>query len=162
MNITPAQLSAEFDRVVKIGWLPLFAAAAKQYNFSTSLLLAIASRETNLTSIKGDFRDGQYHGYGIMQIDIATDPAFCSTWNPTKLAESINEGALILSEKRAQLVAAGITDPHALAASYNAGATAVIRALAEGNSADSVTTGRDYGTDVIERATAFASQMTTT
>ena len=27
----------------------------------------------NLKNIKGDFRDGIYHGYGAMQVDIGND-----------------------------------------------------------------------------------------
>ena len=159
MSITPAQLSAEFEAVVKNGWLPFFMAAAQKYGFPPPLLLAIGSRETNLTNIKGDFRNGVWHGYGIMQVDIGTDPAFCKGWNPAMVAESIDEGTFILSQKRQQLDDANIFDPRALAASYNAGASAVIRALAAGRDCDATTTGRNYGADVMERATGFASLM---
>jgi soluble lytic murein transglycosylase-like protein len=159
VNITPGQLVEQLNAVVKNGWLPWFMQAAQKYGFPPPMLLAIGSRETNLTNIKGDFRNGVWHGYGIMQVDIGTDPVFCAQWTPAQVQESITLGASILSDKRATLAANSIRDPRAIAAAYNTGAWNVIRSLAAGRDADATTTGRDYGADVMERATAFTALL---
>src|SRR5262249_6755560 len=116
-----ADLRAQFERAKRAGWLPLFRDSAEQHKLEVSLLLGIASRETNIRQIKGDFRNGIYHGYGLMQIDIGTDRKFCEAWTPDMVAESIERGAQILAGKRAYLVARGISDPRAWAAAYNTG-----------------------------------------
>ncbi len=152
MNITASELAGQLQDVKRQGWLSFFYSVAIEYGFDTSLLLAIGSRETNLTNIEGDFHNGMYHGYGIMQIDIGTAPFFCRMWTPLIVKESIAMGAMILSGKRAQLLSHSISDPRAIAASYNAGASAVLRALAAGKDCDAPTTGGDYGADVMERA----------
>ncbi len=64
-NWTENDLKKQYDSAKQNGWLAHFEDAAQQHDFS---------RETNLKNIKGDFRDGIYHGYGVMQVDI--DPTF--------------------------------------------------------------------------------------
>jgi hypothetical protein len=161
VKFTQAQLKAQLDDVTRAGWLPFFQAAAIQTGIPVELLLAIGSRETNLKNIKGDFRKGEYHGFGIMQVDIGTDRAFCEAWTEAKVAESIIKGATILRAKFAYLRHRGIPGSWKnTAAAYNAGEQAVITAIQTGEDPDSKTTGKDYGSDVAARAEIFARLRT--
>lgn len=154
-NWTEADLTRQFKQAQQNGWLAYFEAAAQQQDFPVELLLAISSRETNLRNIKGDFRDGIYHGYGVMQVDIGTDPAFCKTWTAEKVNESVERGCRILAGKRAYLAKKQCTDLRAIAAAYNTGEGNVSRSLAAGRDPDSTTTGRNYGSDVLARMEVF-------
>ncbi len=76
---TANDLTREFGVARRSGWIDAFDAAAKDYLFPVGLLLAIASRETNMRSIVGDGG----HGYGLMQIDDRSCPHWCHSggWN---------------------------------------------------------------------------------
>src|SRR5215471_8403512 len=152
---TEADLRSQCESAKANGWLPYFDEAAQQYEFPVELLLAIASHETNMRNIKGDFRNGVYHGYGIMQVDIGTDPEFCRNWTPEKVKESIDRGTQILVGKRSYLAGHHITDLKAIAAAYNTGEGNVARSVAAGRDPDSTTTGGDYGRDVLARMGVF-------
>lgn len=152
---TEADLRSQFNSAKANGWLPYFEEAAQQHDFPVELLLAIASRETNIRNIKGDLRDGVSHGYGIMQVDIGTDPEFCRNWTPEKVKESIERGTWILAGKRTYLAGKQITDLKAIAAAYNTGEGNVARSLAAGQDPDHTTTGGDYGSDVLARMEVF-------
>jgi len=154
-NWTEADLTRQFEHAKQNGWLAYFEAGAQQHSFPVELLLAISSRETNLRNIKGDFRDGIYHGYGVMQVDVGTDPAFCKAWTPEAVDESVQCGCRILAGKRAYLVKKQCTDLKAIAAAYNTGEGNVSRSLAAGRDPDSTTTGRNYGSDVLARMEVF-------
>ncbi|HTP30596.1 MAG TPA: hypothetical protein VMJ75_00390 [Candidatus Acidoferrales bacterium] len=154
-NWTETDLTRQLKHATASGWIPHFDAAAQQNNFDTEFLLAIASRETNLLNIKGDFHDGAYHGFGIMQVDVGTDPAFCASWTPDQVEASVQRGTQVLAGKREALAAKGITDPKAIAAAYNTGQGNVIRSLASGADPDRTTTGHDYGSDVMARRDVF-------
>jgi hypothetical protein len=158
---TEANLQTQLNHATASGWIPFFDAAALSNHFTTEFLLAIASRETNLLNIKGDFHDNAYHGFGIMQVDVGTDPAFCASWTPDQVEGSIQRGTAILAGKRDSLAAKNITDPKAIAAAYNTGAANVIHSLASGADADHTTTGRDYGSDVMARMAVFVRLRTT-
>jgi len=154
-NWTEADLKRQFEHARQNGWLPYFEDAARQHGFAVELLLAISSRETNLRNIKGDFRDGIYHGYGVMQVDVGTDPAFCKAWTPEEVNGSVQGGCRILAGKRAYLAKKQCTDLKAIAAAYNTGEGNVSRSLAAGRDPDSTTTGRNYGSDVLARMEVF-------
>jgi soluble lytic murein transglycosylase-like protein len=156
-NWTRLDLTRQLNHATSSGWLPFFAAAAELNNFDPDFLLAIASRETNLLNIKGDFRDGIFHGFGIMQVDVGTDPDFCANWTPDQVEGSIQRGTSILVGKRNSLATKNITDLKAIAAAYNTGASNVIRSVQAGLDPDRTTTGRDYGSDVLARMAVFAS-----
>lgn len=156
-NWTESDLIQQFHRADSNGWTTFFATAASANNFDTEFLMAIASRETNMQNIKGDFHDGAYHGFGIMQVDIGTDPNFCTNWTPDQVEGSINRGAEILAGKRDALAAKNITDQKAIAAAYNTGAANVIHSVQNGGDPDQTTTGRNYGSDVLARKAVFVS-----
>jgi soluble lytic murein transglycosylase-like protein len=158
---TETDLSTQLNSAISSGWLPYFANAAQQNGFDTEFLLAIASRETNMRNIKGDFHDGAYHGFGIMQVDIGTDPAFAAAWTPGNIEGSVQRGTAILAGKRDSLAAKNITDLKAIAAAYNTGAANVIRSIQSGLDPDRTTTGHDYGSDVIARRTVFIKLRST-
>src|SRR6478609_2988547 len=64
-NWTENDLKRQFERAKKNGWIKTFKSAAATYQFPPEVLMAIASRETNMRNIIGDGG----HGYGLVQID---------------------------------------------------------------------------------------------
>lgn len=173
MNITKAQIKSQFTRVKRDGWLELFKRAAEQHGHTVALLLAIGSRETNLKNIKGDFRGGVYHGFGVMQVDIGTDLTFTQRWSPANPEPAIMRGGEILAEKRRDaeknigkrvsvkghsytITSADADDVRRMSvAGYNAGRWPQYH-FARGENMDSTTTGKDYSRDVYDRAVVFA------
>jgi Transglycosylase SLT domain len=155
-NWTEADIQRQLQRADSNGWTPLFIAAAQANNFTVEFVMAIASRETNMQNIKGDFHDGAFHGFGIMQVDVGTDPAFCASWTPDQVEGSITRGVQILVGKRNSLAAKNITDEKAIAAAYNTGEGNVIRSVQNSADPDRTTTGHDYGADVLARKAVFA------
>lgn len=154
-NWSETDLKNQLHNAVSSGWLPYFQVAAQLNGFPVEFVLGIASRETNMRNIKGDLRNGVYHGYGIMQVDVGTDPDFCRTWSPDKVEGSIQRGVKILAGKRDYLAAQGITDMKAIAAAYNTGEGNVVRSIHAGADPDHTTTGADYGKDVLARMAVF-------
>lgn len=134
---------------------PIFKEIADKYLISPALLVALASRETGIKNIKGDFRDGKYHGYGLLQIDIGTDSKFAASWAPSKVKESIERGAQILIAKKKFLDSHQVFNPRAFIAAYNTGEGNVLRSVKRGKDPDTTTTGGDYSLDVIERQKVF-------
>lgn len=133
-----ADLQNQIQNAINNGWMPYFESAAQAHGFPVEFLLGIASRETNIRNIKGDERNGIYHGYGIMQIDIGTDPGFCESWTADDVQPGVDCGAKILATKRDCLAKKGITDIHAIAAAYNTG---------EGNVGHSIAAGLESGSN---------------
>lgn len=147
-------LVEQFNRARANGWIEFFAEAARNFNWPTALLMAIASRETNIRNILGD----SGHGHGIMQIDDRSFPAFTSSgrWRVPRL--NILMGGEVLSGKRRFLSSRGVTGEtltRASVAAYNGGEGRVLRAITRGLGVDSVTTNRNYSADVFERASVF-------
>lgn len=60
----------------KNGWIPFFRESASKHGFATEDILGVASRESNLKNIKGDYHDGVPHGYSLMQLDINSHKAW--------------------------------------------------------------------------------------
>ncbi len=173
MNATRRDLEAQFNRVVQKGWLGWFQREAKRARTTTAHLLAIGSRETNLKNIKGDFRGGRYHGFGVMQVDIGTDANYARTWTPENVEPSIVRGVDIylskvadtgrgvgsrLSVRSRSFVGAPVEadDIRRIStAAYNCGRWAYYH-FSRGQNVDSTTTGKDYSRDVYDRAVTFA------
>ncbi len=154
-NWTEADLNQHWNTAMQHGWISFFENASRSLDLAVELLLGIASRETNTSNIKGDFRGGIYHGYGIMQVDIGTDPEFCRTWTMDQVKPSIDRGAKILAGKRTYLLQNGVSDLRAIAAAYNTGEGKVLRSIRSGRDPDRTTTGGDYGRDVLARMSIF-------
>lgn len=176
MNVTPKQIRGQFDRAVRDGWLEYFQKAATKAGTTTAHLLAIGSRETNLRNIRGDYRSGRYHGYGVMQVDIGTDPEYAARWTPNKIEPSIRRGGEIYTSKVRDTIktigkkvsvrnkvfvgARGDTDDirRIATAAYNCGRWAYYH-FSRGEHVDSTTTGKDYSRDVYDRAVEFADLL---
>lgn len=166
------EINREFAYAKAEGWLPFFADAGKAYDFPPSLLMAIASRETNMRNIIGDGG----HGFGLMQVDIRSFPDFCHSgaWRNVRLG--IQTGAQILDAKRTQVehgvgnhlsiagyqfvgspVAPGQLERIAVAA-YNCGLWSYY-SFSQGKDPDRFTTGHNYSADVLGRAEQFEELM---
>src|SRR3954452_17893019 len=65
MKITADQLAQQVALARSRGWLRSIAQAEKRHRLPTGMLLAVASRETNMQDIVGDGG----HGRGLFQID---------------------------------------------------------------------------------------------
>jgi hypothetical protein len=159
-NWTPADLKAQLLRAHEYGWMNAFEQWADRYNFPTELLLAIASRETDMQDNKGDFHNGIYHGFGIMQVDIGTDSAFCASWKPGMVSDSIRRGTEILNSKRLFLHSHNITDLRAIAAAYNTGEGNVLHSIQHNFDPDHTTAHGNYGADVMARMDLFRQLRT--
>lgn len=174
MKITPKQMLDQFTRVTAAGWLPYFQKFAEIGKTTKAHALAIGSRETNLRNIKGDFRGGVYHGFGVSQVDIGTDPAYCRAWTPQNVEAGITRGGEIYLGKLRDVAActgkkvkvknktftgkrASADDARRIAtAAYNCGRWAHYH-FSQGEHIDSTTTGHDYSRDVYDRAVYFAA-----
>lgn len=165
-------IKQHFEKAYQRGWIPYFAKASLQYDFPLALLLAIASRETNMNNIMGDYRKskhfpkGGYHGYGIMQVDIGTDPAWISSGRWKNVNEAIMHGTKILDSKRKELNRMWVGTRTlreflwTLAASYNTGSGRAYPNFKQHGNPDKTTTGGDYGKDVLQRMTEFQELLT--
>jgi hypothetical protein len=86
-NWNPNDIENQYNRAVKNDWVAAFKQAAADYKFTLPLLMAIASRETNMRSIVGDGG----HGYGIMQIDDRSFPDWCHSGQWADVAACIQK-----------------------------------------------------------------------
>lgn len=161
-------IKSEFLTAQSRGWLPSFESAGKEFDFNPTLLMAIASRETNMRNIIGD----SGHGYGLMQIDKRSYPQFCSSGEWKDVAKGIRQGALVLDAKRTQIknlqgkpirisvystLGMPIDDHDLLVvsiAAYNCGLWSYYSYSKDGDP-DRYTTGRNYSHDVISRQVEF-------
>jgi hypothetical protein len=168
-NWTQKNLEQQFRRAKDQGWLSYFEQAGKDYKFSTDVLMAIASRETNMRNIIGD----RGRGFGIMQIDIGSFREWCQSGLWRDVNASIQKGALVLDSKR-EMVRSGqgkkltikgtsfvgksdLTNSELLRtaiAAYNAGLWAYF-GLSKFADPDLRTTGHDYSSDTLGRAQVF-------
>lgn len=123
---------------------PFIAQVEEAYGLPKGLLLAVGSRETNLTNKVGDGG----HGHGVWQRDDRwhTIPADYDT----SVGLQASDAAKLLAANYAVLKDWGVA-----VAAYNAGVTGVRNAIAAGKSADSVTAGGDYAADVLGRLVTF-------
>jgi hypothetical protein len=166
---TERDLVRQFERAKKNGWIRFFKSAAERYQLPPEILLAIASRETNMRNIIGDGG----HGYGIMQIDDRSFPEWCNSGLWKDVNAAIQKGALVLHSKqqtirngqgkrlkvggtpfvgKAQLSKDELL--RTAIAAYNSGLWAYYNLTKYGDP-DRRTTGRDYSQEVLKRAQVF-------
>lgn len=134
-------------------------AAAKKYGIHPALLMAVMDRETGdpkkiglgAKNILGDAG----HGHGLMQIDDRSHAAWLNSHDWRNAKQNIDYGASVLASSIKSLGG----NVHAGLAGYNGGPGRVAAALKAGRSADSVTTGGNYGSDVWRRYQWFKDQM---
>ncbi len=180
MNITRSQLKTQYDRAVRLGWLPFFQEAAdtitKGY-FDAADLMGIGSRETNLDpKWLRQLGDGGHAG-GLMQADIRSFPDFISSGEWKDARQSILFGARVLMLKWQDYEAhigmnlsvkghaytakkaEGEVAQHIVISSYNCGRWSQY-CYAEGIDIDKYSTGHDYGADVMQRAIILRTFLT--
>lgn len=169
---TPHDIDVQFNKVLRNRWGPFFSDAARQYGFDVSLILGIASRETNIEQIVGD----KGHGRGIMQIDDRAFPDFINSgqWKDVRL--NIAFGAYVLRTayqtiargqgltltasirgQRLSYVGARLDQDGLLrtaVSAYNCGGAAYYWMSTKGDP-DLGTTGHDYSHDVMLRGAEF-------
>ena len=135
---------------------------ATAHGFPTSFFFAIASRETNCLNILGDPQHGEFHGVGIIQIDIQhpiarqardsssfkTDPDPLLEFGAQLLEDNINKAQQKFPNFNAQ------QHQKIAASGYNCGMGNAIAGALQGDS-DKHTTGHDYGRDVMTRMAIF-------
>lgn len=181
MNATKSELKKEFDRAVRLGWLPYFIEAAKTYTsgfFDESDLLAIGSRETNLDPKWLTKAGDNGHGYGLLQADVRSFPEWIKSGKWKEPSEGILMGARVLMMKWADIQActgkdatvwsskaqkffhfvgkkvSGAEAQKTTISAYNSGRWAHY-AVSNKQDADKYSTGSDYAGDVMERAAYF-------
>jgi hypothetical protein len=174
------QLQIEYERAKKLGWLPYFREAATKYDFPVEILMAIGSRETELNPYylkhPGDYRDGTYHGYGLMQMDIGSYPDWIKEGHWKNARDCILKGAEVLASKRKgiqngqgkkhkvgkqEFTGAKIAGADLLRvaiAAYNSGDWAYYN-YSTGHDPDRFTTGKNYSKDVLRRAVRFGQLL---
>ncbi|QDH93912.1 LysM-like peptidoglycan binding protein [Streptomyces phage Evy] len=129
---------------------PFISDIEKAKGLPTGLLLAVGSRETNLTNVIGDGGNG----FGVWQRDKRYWPVDDSYLNDVK--KQAEDAATLLAANYKVLK----SWDYAVAA-YNAGVDGVQKALAALKSADAATTGGDYAADVLGRL-AFTKDVVPT
>lgn len=142
-------------------YLSQIQAASAATGVPASIIAGLGDRETlwglsSALSQPGPAGTGDNgNGMGLMQIDQRYNPL--SNWQDPQT--NISAGAGIYSSYYSQLQSAGV-DPsiltRAAASAYNAGVAGVLKAIQAGQDPDSVTTGGNYGLDVVSRAAKFS------
>ncbi|MHB8465049.1 MAG: lysozyme family protein [Acidimicrobiales bacterium] len=138
MNILPQHLGSQYERATK-EW-PFMHKVEEDFGLPHMFLLAIGSRETNLSNIVGD----KGFGHGVFQLD--------SRYH--KIPDGFDGDVRVQAERAASMLRdllqsnAGI--PQRAANCYNAGPS---------NPTDRGTTGNDYGSDVVGRMTWLQHQF---
>ena len=146
----PTHLPAHYRQL-----LPLVERAGREHRVPTALLLAIMDRETGDPHRIGfggrDPAVSNGNDFGLMQINRAAHPEFFARHDWRDPAANIDYGAGVIAADLRHYDG----DVTRAAAAYNAGPGNVDRALGAGHSADSVTAGGDYGSDVARRYEHF-------
>jgi hypothetical protein len=158
--------------------------AGEAFGLSPFVLMAIASRETNMggqqigDSFEWLIRPGDNgHGFGLMQIDSRSFPEWTRLERWRDAREGIFKGAQVLAGKRSAIVERegqritvherngerwpfvmppieGLDLERVAIASYNSGDWAPYH-FSKGRDPDRGTTGGNYSADVLERARQF-------
>lgn len=170
MNIKDSELRAQRARLSPSARRAVRRAVAASTHVDEALLLALASRETNMHNIVGDGG----HGRGFFQDDDRFLTEFLRATRGCRSGSSIPVFRSALPKGRVPTISAGarkaaqtIEDNvaeakrqkvrpghrlHVAIAGYNAGIAGAIHAYHTSGNPDAATTGGDYGLDVIQRA----------
>jgi peptidoglycan hydrolase-like protein with peptidoglycan-binding domain len=159
MKINANELRRQIGRAGSRGWAPIMNQAERRHKLPAGLLIAIASRETDMNDIVGD----NGHGRGLFQIDDRAHTDWLSqhgakgAGTKPSVADAAEFAAALLASNRSFGQRNGIARKDLLkfaCSAYNAGAGGALAGHQAGDS-DARTTGRDYGRDVLERLAAI-------
>jgi peptidoglycan hydrolase-like protein with peptidoglycan-binding domain len=159
MKIDQAELKRQVALARSRGWGAILGQAEQRHKLPAGILLAIASRETNMEDIVGDGG----HGRGLFQIDDRAHGDWLAQHGAggpgtiPPLAEAAELAATLLDQNRAFAKSNGVAADHVLVfavSAYNAGPGGALAGHRSGDS-DRRTTGGDYGHDVLERLDAI-------
>jgi peptidoglycan hydrolase-like protein with peptidoglycan-binding domain len=163
MNTSADQLAEQVSRARARGWTTVMRKAEKRYKLPAALLLALASRETDMNDIVGD----KGHGRGLFQID----DRFHADWlaghgapgpaTTPRVEDAADFAASMLASNLAFAKQSGVAAPDRLrfaCAAYNAGPGGALAGHQQGD-CDGKTTGRDYSRDVLERWGAIGGRQ---
>lgn len=134
MNWTPATLLAECDRF--LATYPWLWGLEAGFGLPRGLLLAVGSRETNLTNETGDGG----HGHGVWQLDDRSHVI------PAGFDVDVSDQAIVAALMLEEGLAARQGNIDQAACMYNSG-----------QPLDAHTAGGDYGTDVVARLAVIAA-----
>lgn len=187
MNLTRSQLKKQVERAIALGWLVHFQEASLKYTngyFDTADLMAIASRESDFDPKWLTKAGDGGNGFGLMQADKRSFPEFTKGdgWKDARtgilfgakvlmqkwhdVESSAGKRLTVKSSKTGKISSftakpvAGIAAQQVAIASYNAGRWPLY-SYAKGDNPDQYTTGKDYSTDVMQRAAAIRSILST-
>ena len=164
---TKKELLNQLHSLRHTGFFTKLEQQAAAQSFPASFFFAIASRETNCINELGDFQHGEFHGVGIIQIDIqhplARQARDSGSWK-TDPDPLIAFGAKMLRDNidKAKSAFPDFTDEQCekiAASGYNSGIERAIAAAHHGDS-DKPTTGHNYGRDVMTRKAIFEELVT--
>ena len=159
MGITQAELRRQLSTAHERGWDAISADAERARGLPPGLLLAIASRETDMNDIVTD----EGHGRGLFQIDDRSWKEWLAAHGAggrgkvPPVEDAATFAAWLVSENMAFGRKNGVKPKDLLKfalSAYNAGPGGALRGYEEGDS-DRRTTGGDYGKDVLERLAAI-------
>lgn len=149
-------LSAQLTYIRVRGLYGHFIQAARRHQLPAPLLLAVASRESNMgLALEADWTGDHGNGIGIMQIDRRYHPEFTAAHPNDDHRANIDYGAQFLAGLVERFD--GKLEPSL--AAYNAGEARVRMALTLGSHPDKVTTGGNYSADVLQRARQIESLL---
>jgi soluble lytic murein transglycosylase-like protein len=151
-QITRAQIIQHLQHAQQMGWLGLFVKAARRHRIRLSVLLAVASRETEMgqSRLLRAWRGDQGHGRGLMQIDDRWHRAFVMAHKDDDHEANIDYAALLLAKTLKHPYVKG--DERKAICSYNCGPGNMKKALDGGRDLDAFTAHGDYSADVLRRA----------
>ena len=154
MSYPKSALKEEYEDASQIGLRNACKDAEEKYDLPPGLMLAVASRETQMRNIRGDGG----HGRGVFQID--------DRWHPDWLAKHAGPSGVPpvrdAAFYAASLIAANIAEARRAGvpkddqvrvalAGYNAGMNRAISDYKSSGNPDARTTGGDYSRDVLGR-----------
>jgi len=155
MSATKDELKLQLDNARRYDLFALLEASAAHAGLPLAYVLAIGSRETNLTNELGD----HHHGHGVLQIDDRSFPVLCKRSFRAQPDLFIEQGCALLASnlrwaRHRWPAFSGDQYLRVAADEYNCGPRAELRAVTDGH-ADENTTGHDYGHDVMCRKAIF-------